>query len=143
VILLDVNVVLYAYRRDAPRHEHYAAWLHEALRGPDDVALADHVLTAVVRIATSPAFVATPVSSTEALTYVDAIRSAPTARQVIATQATWERFAALVDGDPAIRGNLVPDAWLAALALSHGASIATADRGFGRFPGLVHFDPAA
>ncbi len=143
MILLDVNVLLYAYRREAPEHKRYAAWLQKALGGPEDVALADHVLTAVVRIATSPAFVATPVSTAEALTFIDALRSAPAARPVVATAATWERLAALVAGDAAIRGNLVPDAWLAALALSHGARIATADRGFGRFPDLTHFDPAS
>ncbi len=142
MILLDVNVLLYAYRREAPQHERYGAWLRSALGGPEDVALADHVLTALVRIATSPAFVATPVSTAEALTFIDALRAAPAARAVVATEATWDCFAALVAGDPAIRGNLVPDAWLAALALSHGARIATADRGFGRFPGLTHFDPA-
>lgn len=45
--------------------------------------------------------------------------------------------------EAAISGNLVPDAYLAAVALAHGCRVATADRGFARFPGLDWFDPAA
>jgi predicted nucleic acid-binding protein len=51
--------------------------------------------------------------------------------------------AASVAGDRAVRGNLVPDAYATALAVSQGCRLATADRGFARFPGLDHLDPAA
>ncbi len=54
----------------------------------------------------------------------------------------WAAFAGFAAGDDAVRGNLVPDAWLAALAVAHGCRVATADRGFSRFPGLESFDPA-
>ena len=64
------------------------------------------------------------------------------ARTVTATDATWSTLADLSARDPGIRGNLVPDAYLAAMAISHGCRLATADRGFARFPGLDHFDPA-
>jgi predicted nucleic acid-binding protein len=46
-----------------------------------------------------------------------------------------------ISQDHGIRGNLVPDAYLAALAVSHGCRLATSDRGFARFPGLDFFDP--
>ena len=49
----------------------------------------------------------------------------------------------LVDQDGGITGNVVPDAHLAAVALTYGCRLATADRGFARFPGLDWFDPAA
>jgi predicted nucleic acid-binding protein len=78
----------------------------------------------------------------EALAFVDPVRRAPRRRWVGVTEAVWTTFSALVDSDPQVRGNLVPDAWLAALALAHGCRIATADRGFGRFRGLDWFDPA-
>jgi uncharacterized protein len=55
----------------------------------------------------------------------------------------WAHFDALARNDPAISGNLVPDALMAALALAHGCRLATADRGFARYPGLAWFDPAA
>jgi len=57
--------------------------------------------------------------------------------------ASWRRLGDLADHDRGITGNLVPDSYLAALALAHGCRVATADRGFARFPGLDWFDPAA
>lgn len=61
---------------------------------------------------------------------------------MVPTAATWERFRVIAERDPQVRGPLVPDAWLAALALSHGCELATADRGFARFEGLAWFVPA-
>ena len=55
--------------------------------------------------------------------------------------ASWRVFYDLAANDPQIRANLVPDAWLAALAISHDARLATTDRGFARFPGLELVDP--
>ncbi|MSO38191.1 MAG: PIN domain-containing protein [Acidimicrobiia bacterium] len=57
------------------------------------------------------------------------------------TKSTWAAFTEITSKDRQIRANLVPDAWLAALALSHGCRIATTDRGFGRFNRLEWFDP--
>ena len=55
----------------------------------------------------------------------------------------WTKLGSLVAEDHRLTGRLVPDAYLAAVALTHNARIATRDRGFGRFPGLRFFDPAA
>ncbi len=57
------------------------------------------------------------------------------------TETVWTTFAALANADSQVRSNLIPDAWLAALALAHGCRLATADRGFARFDGLEWFDP--
>jgi predicted nucleic acid-binding protein len=54
----------------------------------------------------------------------------------------WTMLEGLVKQDRQIRANLVPDAYLAATALSHNARVATRDRGFARYPGLRWFDPA-
>ncbi|WP_419944190.1 hypothetical protein [Candidatus Poriferisodalis sp.] len=59
-----------------------------------------------------------------------------------ATAAAWQQFAAFTEADRLLRGNLVPDTWLAATALTNGASIATA-AGFSRFEGLEWFDPVS
>jgi toxin-antitoxin system PIN domain toxin len=143
VILLDVNVLVTAAHRDATGHDVTADWLEAALAGPEPVGLADLALTGAMRVLTSRRIFADPVPPAAALDFVDAVREAPAARSVTATTATWQRFAALVRPDPAVHGNLVPDAWLAALALSHGGRLATFDRGFARFPGLVVQAPAA
>jgi predicted nucleic acid-binding protein len=60
---------------------------------------------------------------------------------VTAPSATWERFRAIAERDPQVRGPLAPDAWLAAVAISHGRRLASADGGFARFEGLDWFVP--
>lgn len=66
----------------------------------------------------------------------------PRRRWFSAAQVTWSRFGSLLRADDGVAGNLVPDALLASLALAHGCRLATADRGFARYPGLTWFDPA-
>ena len=142
MILPDVNVLVYAFRREAMHHDRYASWLSELLADAE-LALVDTVLLGVVRIVTSPRIVADPAPTPVALQFVDALRAAPRARPLAPTAATWERFAAIARSDDQVRGPLVPDAWLAALALSYGCRLATTDRGFARFAGLDWFVPVA
>lgn len=143
MIVVDVNVLVAAAHRDATGHQDTAAWLTRVLQGPEPVGLADLALTGAVRVLTSARIFSDPAPPVSAVDFVEAVRSAPAALPLPATTATWQRFAALVAGDHAVRGNLVPDAWLAALALSHGGRMATFDRGFARFPGLAVEIPAA
>ena len=139
----DVNVLVFAYRREAEHHERYAAWLAGLVGGRDELALVESVLTGFLRIVTNPRIFVDPAPTRDALLFVDALRGARRARQLAATTATWQRFAEIVGADRHVRGNLVPDAWLAAIARSHGARLATNDRGFARFDGLDWFDPLA
>jgi toxin-antitoxin system PIN domain toxin len=141
VIQPDVNVLVYAYRREAEDHDTYAAWLNDVVAGPEELGLPDSVLTGFLRIVTNPRIMAEPASLGAALAFVEALRAAPRSRPLYATDATWHRFAEISARDRGVRGNLVSDAWLAAVAISHGARLATADRGFARFAGLVWFDP--
>jgi toxin-antitoxin system PIN domain toxin len=140
LILPDVNVLVYAFRREAKEHERYAAWLADTL-AHSEVALAETVLLGLVRVVTSPRIMADPAPTPLALEFVDALRSAPKARPLAPTPATWARMGEIATADDRVRGPLVPDAWLAALALSHGCRLATADRGFARFDGLDWFVP--
>lgn len=143
MIVLDVNVLVYAYRSDARRHEAYRQWLDEACAGTQDLGLADMALVGFLRVVTNPRIFADPDETVEALAFVTALREQPRARNAIGSASAWIRFSEIVANDPAVRGKLVPDAWLAALTLAHGGRLATADRGFGRFPGLDFFDPLA
>jgi toxin-antitoxin system PIN domain toxin len=140
VIQPDVNVLVYAFRREAERHDEYARWLADAA-ATQEIALAETVLTGFLRIVTHRRIFKDPSPTSVALDFVTALRSAPRARVLTPTSATWARFETIARADVQVRGPLVPDAWLAALALSHGCRLATADRGFARFEGLDYFVP--
>ena len=142
MICPDVNVLVYAYRGDLDEHEMFRHWLDAALEGPEPFGLVDVVLTGFLRVVTNRRVFANPAPTTAALSFVDALRAAPAARQLQATEATWRQFSQFAERDSFIAGNLVPDAWIAALAISSGARVATADAGFARFDGLSWFNPA-
>lgn len=143
MILPDVNVLVYAFRREAEHHERYATWLAGVIAGADELALHDVVLASMARIVTNPRIFADPAPMSATLDFLSRVRAARRARWLPPSSVTWDELDQLTRQDRGIRGNLVPDAHLAALALAHGCRIATADRGFARFPGLTCFDPAA
>lgn len=143
IVLPDVNVLVYAFREGAERHQTYRHWLEALLDSQDDLLLVDSVLVSVVRIVTNPRIADPPAPTGLAMDFVAALRRAPRARAAPPSSTVWTALRTFVDHDRMIRANLVPDAHLAALALSHRAEIATADRGFARFAGLRWFDPAA
>jgi len=142
VILPDVNVLVAAAHRDAVDHRVYADWLPEVLAGPEPVALVEPVLTGALRVLTSPRVFADPMPPDAAWDFVAVVRRSRACQPLPADPIAWDKLRELVDADRFVRGNVIPDAWIAALALVNGARVATADRGFGRFSGLSFFDPA-
>jgi toxin-antitoxin system PIN domain toxin len=135
VILVDVNVLVYACRRDAARHREYNTWLADALGGAEAVGIAPESLAAVVRITTHPRVWKSPLTIEQAFTFVDAVRSAPMAVPVLPGADHWRLFTALCTESDA-RGNLVSDAWMAALAIEQGCTLVTTDRDLVRFRGV-------
>jgi hypothetical protein len=135
VILLDVNVLVYAGQRDAVRHVEYRDWLAQVLRSGSPVGVAPESLGAVVRITTHKRLWKTPLSTDEALAFAGAVRSSPSAHSVVPGPSHWDVFVGLCRVAGA-RGNLVTDAWLAALAIDQGCTLVTTDRDFARFKGL-------
>ncbi len=142
IVLPDVNILVYAFRRESTQHQQYATWLADLLSGADELALTESTLTGFLRIVTNARIYADPAPTSEALRFLHVMRSARRHRWVTVTDAVWSTFATIAGGDKQVRGNLVPDAWLAALALAHGCHLAMADRGFARFGRLQWFDPA-
>lgn len=141
MILPDVNVLVYAYREEVEQYPQYAEWLSQILRGREPLALHDPVLSGFVRVVTNPRVFDEPTPVALALGLVSRLRHARYARWLPSGHSTWEALGRFADGDRAIRGNLVPDAHLAAVAIAHGCRLATTDRGFARFPGLRWFHP--
>lgn len=142
MILPDVNVLVHAFRESSEDHGAYARWLATA-GSTEDLLLPDAVVTGFLRIVTHPGIVQPPTSTAAALAFVDALRESAWVRATHGSRIVLDRLRELCAGDPGVRGNRVPDAYLAATALAHDARLATRDRGFARFPGLRWFDPAA
>ena len=135
MIMPDVNVLVYAAREDCAHHAEYRAWLTGVMRGGEAVGLSELVLTGVVRVLTHPRVFDPPMPVANALAYVHALRAQPRAVAVRPGERHWSLFSALCrEGDA--RGNLVADAYHAALAIEVGAEFVTTDRDFARFPGL-------
>lgn len=132
---IDVNVLVYAHRPESPDHDRYATWLQDARVGDEPLGLSDLVLSGFVRIVTHPRVFKEPTPLASALAFVDALRATPNALEVAPGHRHWGIFVNACRTADA-RGNLVPDAYLAAMAMERGATWWSADRGFSRFPEL-------
>jgi hypothetical protein len=140
VQLPDVNVLIYAHREDAPEHVRYAAWLRTLVESSEPFALSETVLAGFLRIVTNPRIFdpATPMET--ALAFCQSLVDWPRASLIAPGSAHWSLFAKLCEG---IRGPLVADAYLAALAIEHGCELVTTDADFARFSGLRWRHPLA
>ena len=133
--LPDVNVLVYARREDAVDHERYKEWLERLINGDAAFGLSDVVLSGFLRIVTHPKVFRPPTPLADALAFVETLTSRPNCVRVAPGPRHWELFTSLCRRVGA-KGNVVPDAYYAALALESGSTWVTTDRGFGRFPGL-------
>lgn len=135
MILVDVNVLVYGFRADAPDHQRYLEWWKARSQSAEAFGISNIVMSGFLRIVTHPRIFDPPASTREALEFVAAIRSFPNAVEVRPGPRHWTIFVDLCETSNA-RGNLVPDAYLAALAIESGSEWVTSDRGFARFQGL-------
>ena len=142
MLLPDVNVLVYAHRADSPDHPRFRSWLEVVVNGPEAFGLSDLVLSGVIRIVTHPRVFADPTPLARALAFVETLRSAPNRVRIEPGERHWQIFERLCR-EASARGNLVPDAWLAALAIESGSEWITTDRDYARFPGLRWRHPLA
>jgi toxin-antitoxin system PIN domain toxin len=135
VYLVDVNVLVYAHREDAPDHGLYRAWLESQMASDSAFGISDLVLSGFLRVVTHVRVFRRPTPMKLALEFVAAIRARPNCVPVVPGPRHWEIFVRLCR-EAAVKGNLVPDAYLAALAIESGSEWISTDRDFVRFPGL-------
>jgi uncharacterized protein len=140
LILVDANLLLYAYHARAAQHERSRAWLEAALSGSELVRFAWLTLWAFLRIGTNPRVFEHPLSIPEAEAAVSSWLAQPAAGILEPGERHWEIVRALMQ-EGQTTGPLVMDAVLAAIAMEHGATLFTTDRDFSRFSALKWKNP--
>jgi uncharacterized protein len=142
MIVIDVNLLMYAVNQDSPDHHKAKRWLETAVSGTETVGLPWIVLLAFLRLTTRPGVFQKPLSVDAAFDIVGAwLQQAsvtvpePTPRHL---QTMRDLIYPLGTG-----GNLTADAHLAALAIEHGAELCSTDNDFGRFNRLRWRNPLA
>ncbi len=135
MILLDVNVLVHAHRLELPQSPEIGQWLEARVNSDQAYGLADLALSGFIRIVTNLKVFKDPTPLSKAVAAAKQLRNQPNCVVVAPGNRHWDIFVALAEKANA-RGNMVPDAYFAALAIESGSEWITTDRGFGRYPGL-------
>ena len=138
--LIDANILLYASDTASVHHEPARRWLEGSLSGPETFGFAWVALLAFLRIGTNPRLRKNGPTLEEAAAMVADWLARPAVTLLNPGERHWEILRDMMTAGQA-RGPLITDAHLAALAIEHGATLATTDRDFARFPGLKFFNP--
>ncbi len=138
MILMDVNVLVYAHREDVKDHKPYRDWLESVINSNVAYGYSELVLSGFMRVVTHPKIFEKPSSQATAIGFVQQIRSGGHAVCLSPGRNHWDLFLQCVQTISA-QGNDIPDAYHAALALEWDCAWVTTDKGFRRFKGLrVH-----
>jgi toxin-antitoxin system PIN domain toxin len=135
VVLPDVNVLVHAHRSDSIHHAACRAWLESVLASDEAYGISEIVLSGFVRVVTHPAVFNPPSPLDKALAFASEVMTPEHAVPVAPGPRHWEIFSKLCR-DAGARGNLVADAYLAALAIESGSEWISTDGDYARFPGL-------
>jgi len=135
MVLPDVNILVYAFRDDAANHREFKRWLEGLINSDETYGVADLVLTRFLRIVTNPRAFKLPTPMADALAFVESLRNAENCVVIAPGSRHWEIFRGLCETG-GIKGNLVPDAYFAALAIESGSEWLTTDGDYARFRGL-------
>lgn len=142
MFLPDVNVLVYARREDAVHHAVCRKWLETVINGDEAYGVSELVLSGFIRVVTHPRVFTRPTAMADALAFADQVREQANCILVAPGPRHWEIFTRLCS-ESGVKGNLVPDAYLAALAIESGCEWVTTDRDFGRFKNLRWRSPLA
>lgn len=138
--LVDLNLLIYAVNRDAPRHRASREWLERALSGDEPVGFAWNVLVGFLRIATHRRILPRPLTGDEALAVIDDWLACPRVEILGPGRQHWSILRALLEESGAA-GNLTADAHLAAIAIENGCVLQSTDTDFRRFRHLRWSNP--
>jgi toxin-antitoxin system PIN domain toxin len=140
MIVLDVNLLIYAYDTTTPEHAEARAWVEEIFSGQEAVGLPWQTISAFLRVLTHPGTQGAKFTMQTAVAIVDQWLNLSHVRALAPAEEYWPLFREmLVKGD--VRGRLTTDAALAAQTIEHAGILYTNDRDFARFPGLRWINP--
>ena len=135
MLLFDVNVWVYTHREDTAKHHQIKKFVQSVLEGGSSFGLSTQVLSGFLRVVTHPRIFNPPTPLALALQFTETITEHPHSIFVSPGNRHWEIFTSLCKTVEA-RGNLVPDAYFAALTIESGNTWVTTDRDYSRFPNL-------
>jgi len=135
VNLPDVNILVHAFRADSSDHNRCRTWLEGVVNGDALYGMSPLALSGMIRVVTHPRIFREPSASDEALAFCEVLLGQPHCVLVEPGDRHWSIFTKLLRTDD-VRGNLVPDAWFAALAIERACTWITLDRDYARFEGL-------
>lgn len=135
MFLMDVNVLVYAHRKDTANHSDYRQWLESVINGHAAFAYSELVLSGFLRVVTHPKVFEIPSTLSSAIRFTEQIRNLSNAVCLAPGSMHWQIFVECLDQINAT-GNDIPDAYHAALAIEWNCEWVTADKGFKRFKGL-------
>ena len=142
MIVLDANLLLYAYDPDSSHHKAARKCVERAFSGSEIVGIPWQTAGAFLRIITNPRLPGQRVTVERAIEVVDLWMEQPNVRMLTPGDRHWPILRQMISEGQA-RGPLLTDAQLAALTIEHGGVLYTADRDFARFPGLRWTNPLA
>ena len=137
---MDVNVLVYAHRQDVKNHSEFYTWLADVINSNSAYGYSELVFSGFLRVVTHPKIFEEPSSLKTALSFINQLRLQPNALCISPGNLHWDIFQNLIETTKA-KGNLIPDAYHAALAIESGSEWVTTDKGFKRFKGLKFFHP--
>lgn len=138
---IDLNILLYASDEGSPRHRPARAFLERCMAEPEICCLGWPTIMGYLRVATHPGIFGRPVAPEKAMQNVEEILKVPHVRVLAEDEGFWQAYRDIT-ADVPTRGNLVPDAHLAALLRRHGVrTLWTVDRDFLKFRFLDVRDP--
>lgn len=138
--LPDSNVLIHALRSNSAAHQTCRRWLLDRVQAGDEIGLTELVETSLLRIATHPKIFSLDVGQVVGF-WADELWAYPGTVRLTAGKPHRSILQKLI-ADLSLSGNDLNDAWLAALALEHGATLVSTDEGFARFRGLAWQNPA-
>ena len=140
MIVLDANILLYAYDSASTQHAKARKWIEQVLSQPAPVGLPWQTVGAFLRIMTNPRLPGPRFTLDEAVQIVDRWLEQPNVRMLASGDEHWLLLKRMIVEGQA-PGALVTDAQLAALTAEYGGVLYTTDRDFARFPGLKWTNP--